>query len=57
MIDNNYYTIIIRLNPDQKYGDNKILTQKLFIYWLHLQHAEVPRPGTEPEPQQQPEQE
>lgn len=57
MIDNNYYTIIIRLNPDQKYGDNKILTQKLFIYWLHLQHAEVPRAGTEPEPQQQPEQE
>ena len=23
-----------------------------FIFWLHLQHAEVPGPGMEPEPQQ-----
>lgn len=28
---------------------------RLFIYfWLHLEHAEVSRPGTEPEPQKQP---
>ena len=24
------------------------------IFWLHLQHAEVPRPGIEPEPQIKP---
>ena len=42
----------------QSYSQNtdsswKYLSLSLF-FWLHLWHVEVPRPGIEPAPQQQP---
>ena len=35
----------------KKYG----LHSRIFFFWPHSQHVDVPRPGTEPMPKQQPE--
>ena len=42
-------------NKNFKRSPKGVLVLFPFVFWLHLGYVEVPRPGMEPTPQQQPE--